>query len=325
MGEAIKKWLAGGDARGLAGLHFEFGAPLPTAVCLLILVAVGLVTARYYRHQLGTMPTATTRILVSLRTAVMILACFLLLKPMFVGTRYDPRQNYLLMLYDDSKSMAIPDRGEQTRGQMMTAAIEATAADFQEKLSRRYQLAHYRVGEGAQRIRNTGDLSFDQAESNLGQAVQTVLRDFQGINVSAVVLFSDGIEQPGLTELETGGIPLITIGCGTPRQWLDLEIKELTLSRTQGDKRPVSVKIALTATGLAGRSALVEILSGTRVIQSKSISLESADEHHEVKLEFTPDSDGWLALHRAGAPARFRCGSRLARTGHSQQRGRLSG
>jgi len=295
VGDAIKKWLAGSEASGLAGLHFEFGAPLPMAICLLILLALGLIVARYYRIQLSAMPLPTRRLLVWLRTATIVLACFLLLDPMFVGTRYDPSQNYLLLLYDDSRSMTILDHDEKTRATLMLEALQAAADDFEGVLGRRYQLAHYRVGEGAQRIRSTRDLGFGQGESNLGQAVQTVLRDFQGINVSAVILFSDGIEQPGQTELATGGIPVITIGCGTPDQWYDLELQELTISRSQGDRRPVSAKVAFQATGLAGREILVEVLSGTRVIESKSKAIESAGEHHEVKLEFTPEGEGWLA------------------------------
>jgi len=295
--EWLESLMAGDAARGVTALHFEFGAPFGFWLCLLLLAAVATGSVLFYRGQLAHQPTRMRRLLIGLRTGVLVLAAFLLLYPRFSGLRYDPTRNYLLMLFDDSHSMTIPDRDNTPRGERMLNALETTAITFKNRLQERYRLATYSFGDSARRVRDTAELEFDRDETNLSNAVESALRDFEGINVSAVILFSDGIDQPKQSESRlpvTRGVPVITIGTGGGDDWRDLEIRKVVHTRTFGDTRPVTAKVAFSALGLAGRSAVVEILEGSRVVVKKAVDIETQDEVHEVKLELEPAREGWI-------------------------------
>jgi len=281
-------------------LHLQFGAPVGLIAGVAILAAVGLLTAFLYRRRLHGLSAGRRRLIVGLRVAVVVLVCFLLLDPMLVGKRLDPGQNYLLMLFDDSRSMTVPDREGQGRGERLREAYRAVGESFEGVLRARYRLAMYRYGDRIERIDGLDELGFDQPASRHGDALRAALRDYQGANVAAVLLFSDGAEQPSrplenlLAELpeET---PVVTVGIGDRQAWRDLALTDLSYARGQGDQRPVSVKVAFRAEGLAGRDVVVDIMRGPTALASKSIAIESDDAQHQALLEFTPTFEGWVA------------------------------
>lgn len=317
--ESFKRWLAGPGAEDLADLRFEFGVlPAPSAG-LLLLFLLGLGVGWYYRNHTASLPPGPRRILIFSRVTVMLLACFLLLNPGFVGFRFDPADQFVLLLFDDSKSMGIPDVSGETRGNRLKRAVADARETMTAPLRRRYQVAMYKFGEGLERISSLDDLAFRQGETDHGHALDGALADFHGIDLAAVVLFSDGVEQPGealdvLARVGEWGVPLLTVGVGELESWSDLQMESVSFSRSHGDKRPVSTRVAFSAVGLAERRAVVEVLDGQRVVASKTITINGSREPHEVHLEFRPDREGWLAYtarvrldgaaSEAGAPER---------------------
>ncbi len=298
--ESFKQWLAGPGAEDLVNLRFQFGAPLSLAACLLLLLALGLGVGWFYRRRTASLPKNTRRFLMCARVAVMLLAGFLLLDPGFVGFRFDPTEQFVLLLFDDSKSMRIPLATGETRGERLKRAIEENRESMMEPLRASYQVALYKYGEGAERISSLDSLEFGQDESNHGLAVESALRDFQGIEIAAVVLFTDGVEQPGasadvVAKAAEWNAPLLTVGVGKRDSWSDLQLENLAFSRSRGGDRPVSTSVAFSATALAGRRVRVEVADGRRVMDSKTVTINGAEESHEVHLEFRPDRKGWLA------------------------------
>ncbi|MDJ0841647.1 MAG: glutamine amidotransferase [Acidobacteriota bacterium] len=279
-------------------LTFQFGW-VPTTLGILLLVALGFWGVRWHLPRLKAAPPRLRRLLVGLRVAALLIVGFLLLYPQFVGLRYDPSRNYLLMLFDDSRSMTIPDHNDQTRGDRVLSRLEANKVEFENLLQQRYRLARYRFGESARRMRALDELSFKQGETDLAGAIEGALRDFQGIEVSAVMVFSDGIDQPGANPPRipaTNGVPVITVGTGGSRDWADLEAREVTWSRSFGDNRPVTAGLSFSALGLAGRTAIVEILEDGNILGKSELDIETDEEYHETKIEVEPRDTGWVEL-----------------------------
>ncbi len=284
----------------LNALHFQFGAPLGVVPGALLTAAVAFLAARYYRGKLKGLPAAKRGALTALRAAAIALVCFLLLDPMLVGYRLDPGQNYVLALFDDSLSMSVPDRNGQSRGARLRQTYAAAGESFEGVLRARYRLAMYGYGDRASRIDSVDELGFDQKASRHAGSVRDALRDFRGANVAAVILFSDGSEQPPRALAEAladvpADTPVVAVGVGADEDWRDLSLNPLAVSRSQGDDRPVSAKISFRAEGLAGRAAQVEILRGDRILAAKTLDIETEDETHETQLQFTPEREGWVA------------------------------
>lgn len=297
MIERLQHMLAGNDARGLTDLRFALGLGIPPWLAVLLLALIAFVTVRFLWPRLAAAPKPQRIALVALRTSALVLILFLAMYPQFVGLRYDPSRNFLLMLFDDSRSMTIPDRDQEERGERVLQALEDNRANFENLLQQRYRLARYSFGPTVRRLRGLEGLTFNQDETDVSGAIEDALRDFQGINVSGVVLFSDGIDQPRENRAVmpvTNGVPVITVGTGGGNTWRDLEAREITTTRSAGDGRPVTVGLSFSAVGLSGRGVIAEILDRNRVIAKRNITLESDDEFHEVKLEFKPDREDWI-------------------------------
>jgi len=290
----FKQWLAGNGSSDVAALKFQFDLPLAFSLCLLLIALSGFLIGGYCLRHLKSLKKPVRWTLTGLRACALMLAVFLLLRPTLVGNRFDPARNYLLMLYDNSLSMSLKD-GETTRGQRLQSQLSADQEVFEEKLKRRYQLAHYGFGSYAERLRSPEELTFDRLETRPLSAVESALRDFQGIEVSAIILFSDGIPQPGSQPLPDHlSIPVITVGVGSNFEWRDLAMAPVSFTRGHGDQRPVHAKVTFSATGLEGRRARVEILDNTEVVAFKTLEISSPFETHEVTMDIFPKRNGWL-------------------------------
>ena len=197
MWNAFKVWLAGESANDLESLRFQFNFPFSTGVGLLLLIALAAVAALLYWPRLGRLKGPARIVLVALRTLVLVLALFMFLDPCIVGDRVKAGEEYVVLLFDDSKSMQVIGADGLSRGDRLLAAYHDESTAFEEKLGGRFQLARYSFAKEVQRIQSAAKLNFAGGESDLVGSVRDSLRDLEGLNVAAVVLFSDGVHQTG--------------------------------------------------------------------------------------------------------------------------------
>ncbi len=298
MLDRLTGWLAGDAAENLIPRYFGFNAPMGLMVCAALLLLTGAGVAWYYWHKLEGLGRRRRIALVCLRTIVIVLALFLVLDPVVVAQHVKPGEQFIALLFDDSLSMRIGGQEGLSRGTRLLDAYAAAEEDFEARLKRRHQIVRYRVGETTEPSQNVADLDFSQRQSNLTGAVERALGDLEGTTVSAVVLFSDGIQ---LSERETLAVeelpkdtPVFTVGVDEASQWRDIELTGLSLKRTDFDKSPVVLTVGIHSTGLAGRQAVVEAAIGSRVVKSHLIEVSDDDEDHEVRLEFVPDRRDWI-------------------------------
>lgn len=298
MWETLKSWLALEGIDGLVGLRFEFGHLAPPWLGAVAVAAVGVGAAAYWSRRIRRLPRAARIGLASMRGAALALALFLALDPCLVGQHPIPSEDYVVFLFDDSKSMRVKSEGGRTRGERVVNAFESARAQLEEQLKQRHQLAYYRFGETPERLADVGNLRFQEPESHINRAAHAVVRDLQGVDVAAVVLFSDGVEQPAPTtdgdEPESAGAPVFTVGVGETAAWRDLEITYFSAVRTDFDKSPVVVTANLRAEQLDGEEAVVEVLDGDRVAQSAKVSFTGPADEVQARLEFVPERTGWI-------------------------------
>ena len=291
-------WLAGDAAENLIPRYFGFNTPMDLRVCAALLVLTGAAVAWYYWRKLDGLDRRRRIALVCLRTAVIVLALFLALDPVVVAQHVKPGEQFIALLFDDSLSMRIGGQEGRSRGTRLLEAYAAAEEDFEGRLKRRHQIVRYRVGETTEPLQRLEDLNFSEGQSDLTGAIQRALTDLEGTTVSAVVLFSDGIQ---LSDAETlaiedlpKGTPIFTVGVDEASPWRDIELTGLSVKRTDFDKSPVVLTVSVHSTGLAGRQAIVEAAIGIRVVKSHLIEISDDVEDHEVRLEFVPDRKDWI-------------------------------
>lgn len=322
MIQTVQEWFLGGDAAGTVNVHWVWGGSLGPVGAAAVVVVAGF-AAGVYVWRLGSQVAPRSRaLLAGLRAAAVMLVLFLLFDPALTGQRIDPGEQAVAIVFDDSRSMAIAAGDGLSRGQRVLDAYAAAGPGIEARLARQFRILHYRGGAGAQRLDAPSSLEFDQPVSRLTAAVEGAARDAAaGTDVAAVVLFSDGVEQPGpplsTAALEATGIPVYTIGVDSDQTWRDLELESLAVKRSHFDKSPVAATLRVAAHGLAGETAVAEVLENGAPVVSERLSIENGETVREVRLEFVPARRDWIAYEArvrlaeadTGAPADAQSGS----------------
>lgn len=281
-------------------LAFEFGVPIAAQAACLLLALAGAVGWAFWWPRLRTLPPAVRRALTALRIASLLLLLLLLLDPTLVSRGTRAGEDYVVLLFDDSRSMRIAGQDGLSRGERLRQAYAAARAGFEGKLRTTHHLAAYRFGPAVTRLESVKDLTFDQTESDPLGAIEAARRDLAGAMVSAVVLFSDGVPQgPSAAGHPAAsldpGVPVFTVGVDTEAPWRDLELKSVSVTRTNFDRSPVSLTVQVAAQGLRGRQAVVEALEGARVVAARPLAVTSDTLETKLLLEFVPQAKGWIA------------------------------
>ncbi len=285
--------LAGDRAVAYRDVRFVLDVAWPVALVLLGVVFCAGVGFWHRRRP------ALSKVLIGLRALALTLVLFLLLGPALVARKLEPGTHFVPVLFDDSRSMTVSENGGQTRAERFVEAYQAS--DFERVLTQSHQVARFRFGSTTARVNEVEGLAFDQRRSDIGGAVRGVLKQMSGAAVSAVVLFSDGVQQSAapvqITDLPSD-VPVFTVGVGRDDLWRDLALADVSVSRVRSDE--VAVTARVMAEGLGGEDVMVEVLDGKRVVASSPLSIVGPQEENYVRLHFDPQRDGWLA-HRVRA------------------------
>lgn len=294
----MTKTLGGSGGENLVASHWSFNSPVPPTVAILLLIVIPAVLAVWYWRRL-TEVTAPVRVaLTAMRVFAIALLLFLAFDPSIVARLVKPGEQFVILLFDDSRSMRIGGSEGRARGDRLVEAYSAAQEDFENTLKQRHRVVKYRVGGSLAPLEAVDSLQFEDRESRLVGGVQQALRDFEGTNVSAVVLFSDGVNQSGgegptIEEIDPG-VPVYAVGVDSDSEWRDIELSRLAARRTEFDKSPVEVLLGVAATGLEGREAQIEVRVGSRAVAAKTITLGPPGEEQQVRLSFLPDREGWV-------------------------------
>jgi uncharacterized membrane protein len=295
----LQSWLQNqtGGATDVGDFTFQFGLPLGVTLAFALLTLLAVVAAIFWWSRLSALPGARRAVVAALRAAALLLVLFLLCDPLLVGHRLESNDDYVILLFDDSRSMRIAGEDGVSRAQRLQDAYTAARETFESKLRARHQLAVYRFGETIDRVQDPAALDFDERESNPAGAIDAAIRDLVGANVSAVVLFSDGVRQGVASSSPAAApssVPVYTVGVDTASVWRDLEIRSVGVARTNFDKSPLSLTVQVAAQGLAGRNAVIEVFEGDRLADAHPLAIGGDTLETKVALQFLPRTRGWL-------------------------------
>lgn len=271
----------------------EFGWVGHWSVALVIVLLVILAGYLYYMRKVGALSGARRMAVLSTRLLILLIAVTLALDPRIVQTLPKAGEQVVLLLFDDSQSMQVQDENEQPRGQRLLNEYQKNESELERQLQEQFVVARYRVGAGVQRMSSVSSLSFRQPRSDLGESLQAVQLEWAPDSVAAVVLMSDGIQNPPGDPVQSP-VPVITVGIEEESQWSDLSIESIQVQRPRFDKSPVRLTASVASQGFAGAEATVTVFDGLRAVATQPITISSDRETIPVTLEWVPTMEDWI-------------------------------
>lgn len=304
------------------GLENSWNLP-PWTTLLLIAAMVALVFAIYLREgRAFGQRSAIGMALLRLGTIAVVL--FMLAEFVLSGQRTG--LPYVVLLVDESESMGIVDRYDDTLRAALDKRIAAAGLDEPTRLNlaktlliendgrllknieQRYKLKVYFVGSAAREAGGTAEevlaelkpLEATGESSRLGAGVRTVLNDLRGTPPTAIVLLSDGINTDGESLSEAASyarrknVPLFAVALGSREPVKNLKLSDLLVDEVVFVDDVVNFEFKLAGAGFAGRQ--VEIVlhekDKTAPLASMKATVAGDGQPQKLRLPYRPTEVG---------------------------------
>ncbi len=234
----------------------------------------------------------------SLAIAVLVLC---LLQPALVLSTVVPRESFVGVLIDDSRSMAMPDEdaaGDGTRGGAVREALSGEPGSLLQLLEERFQVRQLAFGRGAERIESIDQLRFARADSRIGEALVSATDELAGLPLAGVVLLSDGADSApaelgdALLALKAAGTPVHAIGLGRQRLEKDIEVARVVAPRRVLRGATVEVEVTLGQTGFGGRTVNLEVEDDGRIVNVEPVTFPRRSTAVTARVMFAASDEG---------------------------------
>ncbi|HEV7349880.1 VWA domain-containing protein [Telluribacter sp.] len=202
-----------------------------------------------------------------LRGTLVSVICFLLLSPLVRSTETSVDKAKIVLAIDNSQSTAQP-------GQSTLAALSEVQSQL---ASQGYDVSVQTLDEAAGNV-EVDSVKFNQKTTDLSGLLNGVRTNYEGRNLTDVILLSDGIINQGVSPAY-GNYPFkvhtVAVGDTVPKR--DVQIRNVTANRVAylGNQFPIQADVV--ANGLAGRSTTVSLRQGGRTIATQNVVIDKND------------------------------------------------
>ncbi len=234
---------------------------------------------------------------------------------------------YVVVLVDDSGSMAIADRydeekvcaliqsrlktvglAEMSRINLAKTLLLENDARLLKQLNEDYKLKVYFVSDSARAQASSLARSIDEVRkleatgetSRLGQGLRAVLNDLRGAPPAAVIFLTDGVTTEGESLSEAAAyarrkrIPVFTIGLGNDSPIKDLALSDLLVDEVVFVNDVVNFEFTLSAAGFTNQSVTTSLRKkdGDAPLAQQSVATGASGEPQKLRLTFRPTEVG---------------------------------
>ena len=241
--------------------------------------------------------------LLLLRTALITLMVFLLLRPVVVVSSVIPRSSYVAVLVDDSLSMKLKDMpgGESRLDAVKQALLNSRGSgqnSFVNRLEERFKTDLYGFSGELVGLKSGDTLYGDGRSSDLGGALDEIVKRSAGLPLSAIVIATDGAANvphdlgATLRELRARDVPVFTIGAGNKSRGTDAELTRVNVPPRVLAGSRVNVEALVSLSGYSATKVLIGVREDGRAIKTEEFNLRG-NETQPVTIELVPSTSGW--------------------------------
>lgn len=230
-------------------------------VWAVLLAAVALVPLAWLALRPATTRRGERAVGLGLRATGIGLLLLAMLDPHWTTPRPKQGANIVAVLADNSQGLQIADAGAtRSRGEELRALLNADG-QWLEQLAADFQVRPYTFDRSLRRVRDFAALDFSGDRTDLGAALRDLRERFSGQPLAGVLLLTDGnaTDLPEGIPDTTGLPPIHPIVLGRADGLRDLRIDRADPRQTAFDDAPVSLRVAVAATGVSGATATVRV------------------------------------------------------------------
>jgi uncharacterized membrane protein len=277
---------------------FTWGLSRPVLLAVAAAAAIALLALLTYRGVSATDRPRDRVVLVGLRLAALAVLLFCLFRPALVLKAAVPQQNFLGVLVDDSRSMAIGDLDGQARSTFIQQQLTGPNAKLLDALSQRFVVRFFSFASSSGRVASASDLKFGGTSTRLAPALDRARDELSGLPLAGLVMVSDGADTSDaaidetLASLKARSIPVFTVGVGQERFAHDVQVTRVETPRTVLKGTALVVDVVLSQTGYPGQTVPLSVEDDGRIVSTQEVTLPPDGESATVKVRFTANEAG---------------------------------
>ncbi len=266
----------------------------PAWVWLALAISLATVTAVVWSYRRAPVSLVTRSLAALFKTVAVLALAACLIEPLWSGMRPRPGANLFTLLVDDSQSLQIRDSGNGRTRAQVARELMAEDTGWQTRLSQDFDVRRYRFARRLRSLDGAAQLDGSGDASCLKTALSTIGNRYRGRPLAGVLVFTDGNatdladDQVDLSEL-----PLIyPVPLGTETEIKDVSIGPVSVSQTNFEQSPVTIRADVTARGYDDEKLAVQLLD-ERGEQLEEQTIEADEgEPHTVRFRVRPDGSG---------------------------------
>ena len=212
--------------------------------------------------------------LASIRFLLVFLIALLLLVPLIKQIENLIEKPTIVFLIDNSESIILKDSLEVKK-------LISQISNSQSELKKSgYELDFITFDNKPNQL---DKLKFDVKNTNLSQLLNKVKSNYEGRNLVASILISDGINNSGLSpEFTTYNFPINTIGIGDTSEVEDVFVKNILVNKIAYKGNVFPLKVEIGNIGFKNSSQKILLKNNNKIIDSKSIQFSTEKGIQEV-------------------------------------------
>lgn len=225
--------------------------------------------------------------LFTIRFLTVSLLCFFLLNPLIKSTTSYTEKPLILIATDNSASVIKNKDSVFYRSEFRSSLHKLSDA-----LSEKYEIHFLKFSS---EVKEDSSLDFSGKETNISNLFSEIQNNYEGKNVGAVVLASDGLYNTGsnpLYDIDRANYPVYTIALGDTTFQRDAFIKKINHNQTAYIGNQFPVEIQVQAGDLQGKEAVLTISRGGTKITEQSVKYTSSNHNAILNFLLAADKSG---------------------------------
>ena len=271
----------------------EFSFATTALFIVLSVLVVSALSFLFYRYTLPPVTRAKRILLTTLRALALSLLLMLLYEPLVRLIFSSQERPVLAVLVDNSKSLQIVDKS----GKRSQTLIDALATHALQNLPNNGELRYYTFGTILKERRpfENDSLQFNEDATDISATLRALEKEKERYNIHAAVLFTDGSYNSGrnpIYDADQLGVPLYTVGIGDSTEQKDVLITKVATNDLVYDETSVPVDVTLKSSGFDGERIEATIAVDGKVLDRKSLVLQSGTREYTLSLNYVPEGEG---------------------------------
>ncbi len=257
-------------------------SPWFIALCLL---AGGIYAFVLYQNK-KTFSTLQNRILAIVRGLLVSLLAFLLINPLLRNNKTSIEKPIVVLAVDNSSSMA-------HSGQEKLNSLKQNLQKLKESIEAKGASVEIQYLSEITDNQDINGIKFIEKKSDLSQMLANTKNNYEGRNLTDVILVSDGIANEGISP--TYGkynFNIHTVGLGDTTKKKDVKLNAIYANRIAYLSNKFPVQAEVSSFGFQGKSTTVLLKQAGQVIDKQVVSFDKADDLKQVTFYATATAKG---------------------------------